>query len=363
VKPLHADICRYEVPFTAPVTVRGVLLAKREGLLLRLKCGLQLAFGEIAPLPGLHAESLDEALQALTEFIPELSRFDLNTSDERRLLLDEATLPPSVATGIEMALVNLEAAECGGFPVFPDAFPPASKIPVNALLAGDRETVLDRAAQRYAEGFRAFKLKVRKGQLDEAIASIRAFHEAFGGKAELRLDANQSLDFGEAVGFGKALPMGSISYIEEPLTDATLIPEFHAATGLASALDESLWQRPALLDRIGPAPLGALVIKPNCIGGIAISLDLAAKARRMDLQAVFSSAFESSISLGLYALLAAVSSPTPAASGLDTASFLASDLTETPFAAPEGFADPAAAWRDSLCVKSGMIETIASWTL
>lgn len=363
MKPLHADICRYEVPFTVPVTVRGVLLAKREGLLLRLTSEGATAYGEVAPLPGLHTESLDEAMQVLTAFIPELSRLDRNSSDDRRRLLDEAKLPPSVATGIEMALVNLEAAATGSLPIFLDAFPPATKIPVNALLAGEPQAVLDRAAQRYAEGFRAFKLKVRKGQLDEAIACIRAFHEAFGGKAELRLDANQSLELDEAVEFGKALPPGSIAYVEEPLMDAAMISDFHAATGLPSALDESLWQRPALLDEIGPAPLGALVIKPNCIGGITKSLDLAAKARRMGLQAVFSSAFESSVSLGLYALMAAVSSPTPAASGLDTASFLASDLTEMPFAAPDGLADPAAAWRDSLRVKPEMIETIASWTL
>lgn len=363
MKPLHADICRYEIPFTAPVTVRGVLLATREGLLLRLKCEGATAFGEVAPLPGLHTESLDEATSALAAFIPELSRFDLSSFDERRRLLDEATLPPSVATGIEMALVNLAAVTTGSLPSFPGAFPPASKIPVNALLAGKPEAVLERAAKRYAEGFLAFKLKVRKGQLDEAIASIRAFHEAFGDKAELRLDANQSLDFDEAVEFGKALPPGCITYIEEPLTDSELIPKFHAATGLPSALDESLWQRPALLGEIGPAPLGALVIKPNCIGGIQKSLDLAAKARRMGLQAVFSSAFESSVSLGMYALMAAVSSPTPAASGLDTASFLARDLTDKHFAAPNGFANPAAAWRESLRVKPEMIETIASWTL
>ena len=349
--------------FTAPVNVRGVLLARSEGLLLRLKSKGVTAYGEIAPLIGLHTESLDEAAQSLAAFISELSRLDRNNSAERLRLIGDAQLPPSVATGIEMALVNLEAVANSSLPLFPDAFPPAPKIPVNALLAGDPKSVLERAAKRYAEGFRAFKLKVRKGQLDEAIACIRALHDKFGSKIELRLDANQSLELDEAVGFGKALPPGSISYIEEPLTDAALIPEFHAATGLPSALDESLWQRPELLDEIGPAPLGALVIKPNCIGGIAKSLDLAAKARRMGLQAVFSSAFESSVSLGLYALLAAVSSPAPAASGLDTASFLARDLTETPFAAPNGLADPAAAWRDSLCVKSGMIQTVESWTL
>jgi O-succinylbenzoate synthase len=363
VKLLHADICRYEMDFTAPVTVRGVLLARREGLLLRLSYEGLTAFGEIAPLSGLHAESLDEALQALATFIPELSRLHRNTFDDRLRLIGNETLPPSVATGIEMALINLDAIESGSLPSFPAAFPPASMIPVNALLAGDAQAVLDRAAKRYAEGFRAFKLKVRKGQLDEAVTCIRALHDKFGGKIELRLDANQSLDFDEAVGFGKALPAGCISYIEEPLTDAALIPEFHAATSLPSALDESLWQRPELLDEIGPEPLGALVLKPNCIGGISKSLDLASRAHRMGLLTVYSSAFESSVSLGIYALMAAVSSPTPAASGLDTASFLTRDLTETPFSAPNGFADPACAWRDSLRVRPEMIETVKSWTL
>ncbi|HHE32960.1 MAG TPA: o-succinylbenzoate synthase, partial [Chlorobaculum parvum] len=107
MKLLHADICRYELDFTAPVTVRGVLLDKREGLLLRLKSKGAIAYGEVAPLTGLHAESLDEALQALTTFTPELSRLDRNTPDERQRLINKATLPPSVATGIEMALINL----------------------------------------------------------------------------------------------------------------------------------------------------------------------------------------------------------------------------------------------------------------
>lgn len=363
MKLLHADICRYGIPFTGPVTVRGVLLDRREGLLLHLRSEGAHAWGEVAPLSGLHIESLDEAAKALASIIPELAQPDLHTPEKRRHLLEEVHLPPSVATGIEMALINLEATESGTIPSFPGAFPPALRIPVNALLAGEPEAVLKRAATRYREGFRAFKLKVRAGHLDEAVACIRAFHEAFGDRAELRLDANQSLDLDEAIGFGKALPKGSISYIEEPLKEAALIPEFHAATGLPSALDESLWQRPELLDMIGPDPLGALVLKPNCIGGIGRSLDLAAKAHRMGLKAVFSSAFESSISLGLYALMAAVSSPAPAASGLDTASFLADDLIETPFSAPGGLADPVAAWRDSLLVRSAMIEPSASWIL
>ena len=363
MKPCHADISRYVIPFTGPVTVRGVVLEKREGLVLSLKSKGATAFGEIAPLPGLHDESLVEAEKALAAFIPELSCLDQNTTEERRKLFDGSELPTSVITGLEMALINLKAAETGLMPSFPGTFPASSRVPVNALLAGDALNVMNRAQMRFTQGFRAFKLKVRADRIDEAISCIRAFHSAFGDLVELRLDANQSLELEQAVDFGRALPPGSISYIEEPLTNASLIPDFTAQTGIRSALDETLWQQPELLGQLPPASIGALILKPNRIGGIMKSLDLAAIAYRMGIPAVLSSAFESGISLGFYALMAAVSTPTPAACGLDTASFLAHDLLDIPFGSPEGFADPIAAWKNSISVRKELLQPVESWTL
>jgi o-succinylbenzoate synthase len=363
VKPVHADISRYGIPFTGPVTIRGIVLDRRDGLVLSLRSERGSAFGEIAPLPGLHDESLDEAEKALAAFIPELAGLVRNTHEERRRLLDGAKLPPSVVTGLEMSLINLESSETGSTPSFPGSFRPAGMVPVNALLAGDPATVLSRAEERFAKGFRAFKLKVRADRLDDAVASIRAFNKSFGGKAELRLDANQSLELETAVEFGRSLPSGCVSYIEEPLRDASIIPDFHDRTGIRSALDETLWQRPELLGQLPPASVGALIIKPNRIGGIAKSLDLAALAFRMGMPAVLSSAFESGISLGMYALMAAVSAPSPAACGLDTASFLAGDLLEIPFNTPEGAAEPVAAWRNSLVVRKELLNPVRSWTL
>ena len=363
MKPLHADISRYGIPFTGPVTVRGVVLEKREGLVLSLKSAGASAYGEIAPLSGLHDESLDEAEKALTAFVPKLSILDQNCTEDRHKLFDGAELPPSVITGIEMALINLEAAEAGSIPGFPGSFPPARQVPVNALLAGDASTVMNRAELRFVQGFRAFKLKVRADRIDEAISYIRKFHSAFGDKAELRLDANQSLELEQAVEFGRSLPSGSVTYIEEPLMDASLIPDFHARTGIRSALDESLWQQPELLGLLPPSSIGALILKPNRIGGIMKSLDLAAIAYRMGIPAVLSSAFETGISLGFYALMAAVSAPSPAACGLDTASFLANDLLDIPFSSPEGFTDPIAAWRNSVSVREELLKPVESWTL
>ena len=365
MKPLHADISRYEIAFTGPITVRGLRVERREGLVFALKTSPEgvTAYGEVAPLPGLHEESLAEAEGALSDFIPELAGLRDNTRHERRELLEGSGLPPSVITGVEMALLNLEAIGTGRGPSFPGAYTAAHTVPVNALLFGTPESVMDRAEYCYAQGFRTFKLKVQSGRVDEAVETICRFHKAFGGRTELRLDANQSLELDDAIQFGRSIPTDSVSYIEEPLMDAALIPEFHDRTGIRSALDESLWQQPDLLERFPANCLGALILKPNRIGGIQRSLDLAAIALGKNLLPVFSSAFESGISLGFYAWLAAVSAPEPAACGLDTGSFLSHDLLEVPFSAQAGTVDPAESWSNSFAVRHDMLIPIATWTL
>lgn len=365
MSPLHADICRYGIPFSVPVLVRGLCVERRDGLLLRLKspAGSASGIGEIAPLPGLHDESLDEAETSLGALMPILPSLLCAPVAELRFLLEAEKLPPSVATGVEMAVLNYQAARYSTRSPFPGSPPPARRVPVNALLDGDPDSMLERATVSFNEGFRAFKLKVRPGRTGEGLATIRAFHLRFQGVAELRLDANQSLPLDEAVEFGKALPAGCISYIEEPLTDPSDIPEFHARTALLSALDETLWQYPALLETLPPETLGALVLKPNRIGGLMKSMELARLAASRGIAAVYSSAFESGISLGIYAMMAAVSSPVPAACGLDTISYLQHDLTVPPFSTPGGSTDPETAWLNCRNLREELLEKRNSWIL
>ena len=365
MSPIHADICRYGIPFSVPVLVRGLRVERREGLLLRLRASGSeaAAIGEVAPLPGLHDETLDEAERSLVSIIPHLPELIGLTLPGLGARMEAEGLPPSVATGVEMAVINYHARRSGTLPSLPGCGSPAKRVPVNALLDGDPEAVLERASIAFAEGFRAFKLKVRPGRTEEAAEAVRALHGRFGAGVELRLDANQSLTLDEAVEFGRALPQGSVAYIEEPLQEASLIPEFHARTGIPSALDESLWQEPGLLERLPPPVLGALVLKPNRIGGVLKSMELAALAGRLGLAAVFSSAFESGVSLGMYAFMAASASPRPAASGLDTISFLQHDLPVIPFSAPGGSADPEAAWRNGQQIREELLEQRGSWTL
>jgi o-succinylbenzoate synthase len=360
VKASQIVLYRYAIPFTEPITVKGQRLVQREGIIVALKSPGErhIGYGEIAPLPGLHQESLQLAEAQLVEL---LAKYDLSNPG---FLLEG--LYPSVRTGLEMAMINLDAAVSDTLPVFANAGQAASHVPVNALLFGDRALVMQRAEEYFSLGYRAFKLKVTASDTENAILSIQALHCAFGERIELRLDANQSLSLEEALCFAASIPQGSVAYIEEPLKDAELIGEFYAKTGIHSALDETLWQKPELLSKIPEASLAALIVKPNRLGGISAALHFARYAREHHLLSVFSSAFESGISLSFYAWLAASTASTaikPAACGLDTYRYLQHDLLETPFGAENALLDARKLYREGLKVNQKSLRRTSLWTL
>ncbi len=353
----HIVLYRYAIPFTEPVTVKGRRLVQREGIIVALKSQGErhIGYGEIAPLPGLHREVLQSAEAQLVEL---LAKHDLANPS---LLLEG--LYPSVRTGLEMAMINLDAAIGGTLPAFADAGPAARQVPVNALLFGDTTLVTQRAEEYFTLGYRTFKLKVTASDTESAIRSIRALYRTFGDRIELRLDANQSLTLDEALDFAQHIPQGSIAYIEEPLKKAELISEFWAKTAIPSALDETLWQKPELLSELPEASLAALILKPSRLGGISTALTFARYAREHNLLAVFSSAFESGISLSFYAWLAASTAVKPAACGLDTYRYLKHDLLETAFGAENALLDAQKLYGEGLKVNQRCLKRTSVWTL
>ncbi len=352
----YSHLYRYSIPFSEPVTVKGCRLHHREGIVLALKSGdgKTTAYGEIAPLPGLHSEPLPAAEQQLMEV---LTKHDFTESGPL-----SGQLYPSVRTGLEMALFNLEAQRSQLPPPLSERAP-AEAVPLNALLFGDSATVEKRADEYFRQGYRTFKLKVNAEGAEEALRSIRMLKNAYNGTIALRLDANQSMSLDEAVEFSRNLPERSIEYIEEPLKNPEQIEELHARTSIPSALDETLWQNPELAGSIPAACLKAYVLKPNRLGGIKATLALAEQAKNRNLQTVFSSTFESGISLSFYAWMAACCASLPAACGLDTFRFLKHDLLDTPFAPVNARLDTQNLYWNGQKVALRSIKLTSIWTL
>ena len=365
MKPGFVSIYRYSIPFVRPVPVRSSSLDTRDGLIIGLQTadGRHTGFGEIAPLPGLHEETLPEALEQCRSLIAslDLSFVDLSFHNVGGNLPE--ILFPSVRSGIEMSLLNLQSVAGETFPTFPGAPEPAKKLPLNALLFGNASEVLEMADDYFRQGYRTFKLKVQAAHPDLAVEQVLSLRTAFGNEIALRVDSNRSFSLEDACVFFKGLPVDSIEYIEEPVADPLLIPDFFNRTGIRSALDESLWMNPGIWDEIPHHCLGGMVLKPSRLGSFSRTLNLALEAEAENIPAVVSAAFETGISLGFYTHLASVISTEPAACGLDTFRQLSRDILSDPIHADKGGFLSESTYRNSLRPDLSTLSLVERWTL
>lgn len=360
------ELFRYALPLREALTTQSTTntqeKALREGMLLVVRNAAGTAgIGEIAPLPGLHHESLAEAEAQTRSIIDRIQGeeifFDENENIVQKTFAQE--LFPSVRCGVEMAFLSFHARRHNVFPG--QSFPaegitpsrlPLNRIPLNALIAGKSETIAARAQEAMQDGYTTLKIKVGRMSPDDDIAVIRACREAVGDDIALRLDANRSWSLATATRLGRALHDCDIAYIEEPLKDWRDIPAFHEATGIRVALDEMLTsanasERAARND-IPSNALSAYILKPAALGSITEASRLASEANARGLDAVVSSVFETGVALGFYAALAATwNGGRSVACGLDTYKFLAADVLEHPFSAKNGVVSLPEAWERS----------------
>ncbi len=321
-------IFRYRLPLAAPLPLAGRVIHERAGVLVRIDSGSGASgWGDVAPLPGFSRESIEEAEAELMACAGRLrgARFDPQGDDFGAWLGFEpaAAMSPSVRFGLETALASLSrrmedksAAELACFD---------GAVPVNGLLAGPREQVLADARRLRDGGCRAVKLKVGSRPVAEDVDLTGAVRSVIGDGMELRLDANRSWSLEQAVAFGRAVGDTNIEYLEEPLRDPAHLADFFDATGIPVALDESLLElRPDDLD--GRPEVGAVVLKPTLLGGIARAREWVTKALALNVRPVVSGCFESGVGLLALAEFAWSSTGDAVPAGLDTYRWLDADV-------------------------------------
>ena len=331
------DLYLYSLPFSQPLTLKGVTLHHREGLLLRLigDDGSE-GWGEIAPLPGFSGESLDEAaaqVRSLAGHMLDLEALDdwVEAEGDCSHELDRWDAAPSVRFGFELSVWNLCASRSGK--TLPELVTPHPRaaVPVNGLLSGQMGEVLEAARRMREAGYRSIKLKVGGRAVAEDVELVRALGEEVGDGVSLRLDANQAWDYEEASQFLRDVGRADFEYIEEPLTEAARLPELVREFGVPVALDESLagMEPQELVDH---RYARAVVLKPTLLGGITRTLWVAESAFRLGMKPVVSSAYESGIGTAALVALAAGIGDRALPAGLDTYRRLAGDVLETTLA-------------------------------
>lgn len=339
MKLASLDLFRYSLPFSRPLTLRGATLRHREGLLIRLTGddGSE-GWGESAPLPGFSREDPKEAAAQLRRLAGTMTGREaaddwVDPDGDFSRELGRIGPAPSVRFGFELAVWNLYATSSGK--ALPELVSrhPRGVVPVNGLLSGSSEEVLEEARRMREAGYRSIKLKVGVRAVAEDVEVVGALGEALGEGVSLRLDANRAWDYQEAAAFVRRAEGTNFEYVEEPLADPARLPDLVRDFGTPVALDESLVaMEPEGLEEHLYAR--AVVLKPTLLGGISRTLRMAERALGLGITPVVSSAYESGVGTAALVALAAGIGDRETPAGLDTYRSLAGDVLQTRLGLP-----------------------------
>jgi o-succinylbenzoate synthase len=335
MKLANFDLYRYKLPLSRPLTLGGITLFQREGLLLKLSGddGSE-GWGETAPLPGFSVESQDEAAWQLRCLADSMMGREVDgdwVDPYGGFARGLDRVAPSVRFGFELAVWNLYGDSFGRTLGELVTSSPRAVVPVNGLIAGSPTDVLAEARRMRDASYRSIKLKVGTRTVAEDVALVHALGGELGEGISLRLDANRAWGYEEAAEFVGGTVEVRFEYVEEPLADPTRLPDLVREFSVPVALDESLVGME--LEELEAFAV-AFVLKPTLLGGISRTLRVAELALRLGVTPIISSAYESGVGTAALVALAAGIGDHPVPAGLDTYRAMAEDVLETPLNLP-----------------------------
>ena len=306
-------VYRYRLPLTHAVRWGDCKHRQREGLLVRVRSAEHEGWGDVAPLPGFSAASLDAVAEVcqrdVTSAPPRHVRV-AQTEEALEIGWETSDLPPSLAFGIEGAAADLAARHLGMSLSHLFGSAPRTTVAINALVAATPDAIAQATSLRDT-GYRTLKLKVGRADWAEEAAVVRTLHAALGADVSLRLDANRAWSVDDARAFAEAVQDVPVAYVEEPLADPAALPAFAAAAPVPVALDETA-RTLAPADLPAHAYAEAVVLKPS-LTGLTTTLDWMRAASDTQTRTVLSSAYESGIGMRLLVALAAAAPSADAA--------------------------------------------------
>jgi len=318
VTPELFRIFRYTISLRRPLRISRVTISSRTGLILVLSSPEgATGLGDIAPLPGLHTETIPDCIRQLRDLkkenYPDRFRESRDSGFWYKPVSGEKLLP-AVAFGLQSALLGLTASESGRTVRSLLSTDPLDEIEVNALITDEND-----GRSFLKSGFRTFKIKVGRRKVDDEMAWIRRLMDSLPSGVQLRLDANCQWDFNTAEQVCSRLEGLPVEFIEEPLQDRRDLPRLAERVNIPIALDENLAD---FTRREIPGWLGAAVVKPALLPAIEPVMRL----RKAGKKVVISDTFQTGVGISLEAELAAALGQKEVAMGFDTLNRLDEDI-------------------------------------
>ena len=253
------SVFRYELPLHKPIAARGANRLIRKGLLIFMRNTWGIGIGEAAPIEGFHPISYDQTQEDILSAL-------VNAKPPRYRISQCA---------IEMAQHPLSKNK---------------RVPVNGLLTDS--TSID-------PQFSCYKIKVGRQSVHDDANMVSTIIRSLPPQTKIRLDANCAWSMSQCMTFWNLIKeyIGNIEYIEEPLSN----PEEYPKLSIPFALDERLSLFDTQLHTL--SYLRAIILKPSLLGFHSCT-DWIARATQLNISAVVSSTFESSVGLFAYADIA-----------------------------------------------------------
>ena len=244
----------------------------QHSIIVRITTDEGIGYGNVDPLPGYSAASIDQTLAALRDTLaPALLGMD--AAQPNAIL---ATMETQCPQGYE-AMAALEMACL-------DALANALKVSVCTLLGGAvRHTVgfnawiglvdpgqAAREAKAWqARGFRSAKIKLGSG-VDADCARVLAVRAAVGKTMALRADANAAYSVADSIALGRALAPAELQLLEQPVAadDLTGLAEVRRAVPMPIMADEAITDHASLIDVIRAGAADIIKLKVMKQGGL-----------------------------------------------------------------------------------------------
>lgn len=309
---------KYDIPFVEPLRTASGSIDNRKGAIVRIEDDTaNTAYGEIAPLEILDMTPLSECFDQIRYIKKKL----VDNEDLERLLQTE-DFAAEVRFGFEQAIESLKILEKGK--VTSADF--NQSLSVNAMLGLEREEgLLAKTDKLIKDGYSTIKIKIDNLKLDEQIITLNRLWGKFGNKLKIRLDANRSLKYDEAVRVISMLNPSFVEYFEDPVMDIEELVKLSEEVEVQIAPDEfiTLQNVKTLLDIHS---INYFVIKPMKFG-FYNTLEIIKAAESKGKSIVISSVFESAVGRSGLVYLASLIKGEQA-HGLGTKMYLSKDLDD-----------------------------------
>src|SRR5690625_4321025 len=301
----RVEVRRYRRFFLHPLETAHGTWSEREGFLIRIENAEgEAGFGEVAPIPWLGSETIEEAETFLRAF----------AGDGERKRLGSISELPACRFGIDSAMAALRE-ERKDFPV--------RRVSVAALLPAG-EAAFEVFSNRIEAGFSTFKWKSGGEDLKIEQEIFRELLKKAPSETRFRLDGNAGLSRAETIEWLEFFEDHEVEFLEQPLPDEEFdeMNRMLAAFRTPIALDESVGNARAFEKAHNRGWRGLYVVKPSLFGAMREAESLLPALRP---RLIFSSSFETSVGFESVLRWASRWQPEERAAGIGTGGYLSED--------------------------------------